>query len=186
MFRALFLAAATAGVAIAAPVPKAAPAPSPKESATFMLGTATSDGQTVKFSYVATTTTVFNGIGARAPIVRPAERTTNYQLARVKVTTADGKELTGDDLTKVLANPTAAVRSTTPFDAEWRKLFADDVVFIEMVRAGGNAVGRPVIGGGGVIRPLPIRPALPVRPARPVQPPAEEEPPVEKPAVEKK
>jgi hypothetical protein len=132
----------------------------------------------LKFSYEIPSplaSSVDPAIGGRPRPPRVSNLT--YQLDGVKVTTGDGKELTGDDLTKKLAEPVAAVRSATPFDAEWRKLFADDVLFVELVRPLGGGVINPP--GGGVVRPLPIRPGI-----RPALPPVEELP-VEKP-VEKK
>lgn len=170
-----FLSAAVVGVgglAVAAPVPKTAPAPAPQSSASFLLGTAVladapgGGGSVLKFSYENQSVAAANA-GGRGPVARPVNLT--YQFSSVKVTTADGKELTGDDLTKALASAVPAVRSATAFDAEWRKLFADDVLFVELVRN----VAAPGLGGaagGAVVRPLPlVRPALPV-----VPPPVEE------------
>lgn len=175
MLRVLTAAALAGGVAVAAPVPKAPPVPSPKSQAAFVLGTAAvldqkGNGPVLKFSYEIqpAASSVDPAIGGRPR--PPRVSTVQYTLEGVKVTTADGKELTGDDLTKKLSEPVAAVRSATAFDAEWRKLFADDVVFVELVRP----VGGGVIGpnpGGGVVRPLPIRPGI-----RPVLPPVEELP----------
>lgn len=186
MLRALIVAGLVGGVAVAAPVPKAPPTPSPKSPAAFLLGTAVvldqkGRGPVLRFSYtresVASSVDPAVGVPARPP--RPVN--TSYMLDGVKVTTADGKELTGDDLTKKLAEPVAAVRSATAFDAEWRKLFADDVLFVELVRPDGGGVVRPVPGGGanpfnpggGVVRPLPIRPPLPPIEELPVEKPVE-------------
>ena len=183
-----FLTAAVVGAgvaAVAAPVPKGPPPPSPQASASFTLGTAVLDnaakaGPRIKLEYAA------DGVASTLPVVKPGVgggavgvRRQFITLAAVKVTTADGKELTGDDLTKKLSQPVAAVRSTAAFDAEWKKLFADDVLFIEpnpQPAPGGGAV-NPVLPGG-VIRPLPggriVRPVI-----RPGVLPVEE-PPVEK------
>lgn len=186
MFRVLMAAGLAGAVAVAAPVPKAPPVPAPKSQASFVLGTASvadqkGGGTVLKFSYEiqpSVASSVDPAIGGRPR--PPRLSTVQYTLEGVKVTTADGKELTGDDLTKKLAEPVAAVRSTTAFDPEWRKLFADDVLFVELVRpAGGGVIGPNP--GGGVIRPLPIRPGV----IRPALPPVEEKPVEEKP-VEKK
>lgn len=165
MLRTLIVAVLAGGVAAAAPVPKTPPAPSPKAGATFLLGTAVVvDGKALQFSYTLQTSPVSTGIAPRPP--RPV--TSNYQLDAVKVTTADGKELDGDDLAKRLSEPVAAVRCSGAFDAEWRKLFADDVLFVELiaVRPGGGVINPP---GGGVVRPLPVRP-LPVEEVPEVKP----------------
>ena len=125
------------------------------------------------------------GAAANLPAVRPGVampgvRSTSVLLTSIKVTTTDGKELTGDDLTKKLGESPAVARSTTVIDPEWKKLFADDILFIEPNgnAAGGFAPAGPGVNPlnpGGVIRPLPIRPAI----GRAVLPPVEE-PPVEK------
>lgn len=175
MLRSLLVAVLAGGVAAAAPVPKSPPVPSPKTQASFLLGTATVvDGKALQFSYTLPATPVSavnpaSGIGPRPP--RPV--TSSYQLESVKVTTADGKELTGDDLTKRLSEPVAAVRCSGEFDAEWRKLFAEDVLFVELntVRPGGGVI-NPL--GGGVVRPLPgtrlLRPVTPVEEVPEVKP----------------
>jgi hypothetical protein len=184
MLRALLLTAAVGGLAVAAPVPKAPPPPAPKASANLTLGTASLNGQLIQIVYEGPPAAVVGNPGAA---VRPLVRRVSVNLATVKVTTADGTELTGDDLTKKLADSPAVARSTVAIDPEWKKLFADDVLFIEpngkpgvgFGPPGGGAVapgGNPFNpGGGAVIRPGVIRPALPVVP-----------PPVEVPPVEKK
>ena len=158
MLRALSLVAAVGGLAVAAPVPKAPPPPAPKTSANLTLGTATLNGQLIRITYDAPPLAVVN-----PAVVRPPTRTMSVSLAMVKVTTADGTELTGDDLTKKLADGPAVARSTVALDPEWRKLFADDVLFIEP-SGKPAAPGAVLPGGGAVIRPGVIRPALPVVP----------------------
>ncbi len=174
----LLLAATLAGsVAVAAPVPKAPPGPDPKASANFTLGTGViadnprTGVKALRFTYE------MPGLVASDPLIGgvgrpPRPLTTSLQLTAIKVTTADGKELTGEDLEKKLAEAVPMVRSTVAFDAEWKKLFADDVLFLESVRpaVGGGGVINP-LPGGGVVRPLPglIRPL----PALPVDPPVE-------------
>jgi hypothetical protein len=173
MFRALLLTAGVASVAVAAPVPKATPAPAPKTPANLTLGTATLDGTRVKIAYEMPPGAIDPLSSAPPRVGRPTLRTTSVLLASVKVTTADGKELTGDDLTKKLGESPAVARSTTALDPEWKKLFADDILFIEpngKAAVGGLAPAAP--GGGAIIRPLPIRRGA-------VLPPVEE-PPVEK------
>lgn len=184
MFRAFVLAVGVGGLAVAAPVPKTPPAPAPKTPANFILGTAVVEdspgaGKMLKFSYPRPA--VASSVNLPPAAQRPL--TTSMRLAEVKATTADGKELTGDDLEKALSSSVPAVRSTVAFDPEWKKLFADDVVFIETVRL------NPVAPGGaiapvapGVIRPLVIRRAI-------VEPPVEEkkeEPKKEEPKKEDK
>lgn len=180
MLRALLLAACVGGFAVAAPVPKAASAPTPKTPATLTLGTATLDGTRVKITYDAPPPAVDPLSSVPPRVGRPTLRTTSVLLTSIKVTTAEGKELTGDDLAKKLGESPAVARSTTVIDPEWKKLFADDILFIEPNGKAANPFG-PVGPGanplnpGGVIRPLPIRPAI----GRGV-------PPVEEPPVEKK
>ena len=165
MIRALFVAASVGGLAVAAPVPKTAPAPAPQTPANLTLGTAALNNGMMRITYTAPP------FASAARVNLPRQLTTSVQLESVKVTTADGKELTGDDLAKKLAESSAVARSTTAIDPEWKKFFADDVLFVEP--SGKPAVGVGVgVGGGAVIRPLPIRPALPRLPI--------EEPPVEK------
>ncbi len=162
MLRALSLVAAVGGLAVAAPVPKAPPPPAPKTSANLTLGTGTLNGQLIQITYPAPPVLLANP-GANAAVNRPATRTMSVQLAAVKVTTADGTELTGDDLKKKLAEMPAVARSTVALDPEWRKLFADDMLFIEP-SGKPAAPGAVLPGGGAVIRPGVIRPALPVVP----------------------
>lgn len=187
MFRAFVLAVSVGGLAVAAPVPKTPPAPAPKTPANFILGTAVVEdspgaGKMLKFSYPRPA--IASSVNLPPAALKPL--TTSMQLAAVKVTTADGKELTGDDLEKALSGVVPAVRSTVAFDPEWKKLFADDVVFIETVRVGVN----PVAPGGaiapvvpGVIRPLVIRRGAIVEP--PVEE-KKEEPKKEEPKKEEK
>lgn len=177
MFRALLLTAGVASAAVAAPVPKATPAPTPKTPANLTLGTATLDGTRVKITYDAPPAAIDPLSSAPPRVGRPLTRTTSVLLASVKVTKADGTELTGDDLTKRLGESPAVARSVTAIDPEWKKLFADDVLFIEPNGKAANpfAPGGP---GGAVIRPLPVRRGA-------VLPPVEE-PPVEKKEEEKK
>ena len=90
-------------------------------------------------------------------VTQTRQREFSYQmpLTGLKASTADGKEISGDDLEKKLADPTAVVQVQPGFDPEWKKLFADDVIFLE---AGRNVL--PGVGGpGGALRP--IAPALP-------------------------
>lgn len=183
MFRSLLVLAA-GGVAVAAPVPKVDPGPAPKASAAFVLGTAVLDptAATPRLKFTAPNPLAAAGALGLAeddPLVRPraTERTSNITLTRVKVTTADGTELTGDDLSKRFGTPTAVVRSTVAFDPEWKKLFADDMLFLEP--SGQAAVPGRNPFAPGVVNPLPaVRPGGRIVPrVPPVEP---DPPPVEK------
>lgn len=164
-------------VAAAAPVPKSPPPPAPKTNATFQLGIAKTNGEMIQLTYsmdqsIATTVAVEKVIDGKNVTVtevqyqtRTVPVTMNLSAKAVKATTADGKELDSEDLSKALANGAAVVRTYTAFDPEWKKLFTDDVIFLDTtVRA--NAIG----GAGGFVRPAVIRPLpapLPVAPALP-------------------
>jgi len=183
MFRAFVLAVSVGGLAVAAPVPKAPPAPSPKTPATLLLGTAVVDGPRLRISYDAPplASAAVRGPGPG----RATTRTALVTLEAVKVTTADGTELTGDDLTKRLAESPAVARSTTALDPEWKKLFAADVLFIEPngKNAGVNPANPIAPVAPGAIRPLPIRRGVVVEP--PVEE-KKEEPKKEEPKKEEK
>lgn len=187
MTRTLMVTLLAASVSGAAPVPKGPPPPNPKTSANLALGTAKMAGngqiefQSVQMSYRAvpvTETVTVNGqqVTVTRTVAQPQATTTTYRLAvaGTKATGADGKEIDADELARRLGDGGAAVRVVGTMDPEWRKLFADDVVFLEasgvstLPAAGVNI--RP-----GVIQALPIRPAIapPLPVAPPPPPPAE-------------
>ena len=157
--------------AFAAPVPKSPPPPAPKTNASLQLGTAKMNGEMIQFSYtvdqtVAMTVSRLEAIKGENITVTAVEYQTktvpvsmNLNAKAIKATTADGKELSEEDLAKKLTDGAAVVRVYTAFDPEWKRLFADDVIFLDAtanVRPGG--VIRP-----GVVRPLPapLPPGLP-------------------------
>lgn len=149
--------------AYAAPVPKAPPPPAPKTSANLQLGTAKMNGELIQItqtvdqiSYVMVQEVVDqNGqqvtVTKQVPQTRQVQQVYNMTLKGTKASTADGKEIAEEDLAKKLADSTAVVRCYQAFDPEWKKLFADDVIFLEPNNVG---VVRPGFPGGGV-RPLP-------------------------------
>jgi hypothetical protein len=175
-------------VAVAAPVPKGPPPPNPKTSAAFDLTTGKVVGQVLQVQTTVTTyqvqmvakNVVVNGQNVvvneavTVPVQQPVTR--SLPLQGYKATTADGKELDAEALEKKLGDGGPVVQSAVTVDPEWRKVFADDVVFLEPHGAGGN-----VIRGGVMPAPAVVRPAIRVVPAAvpPVAPP----PP---PVVEKK
>jgi hypothetical protein len=164
MIPTLTVALLAAGVAAAAPVPKAAPAPAPKAGTTLQLATAKMSGETIQVTqmydqvtYVQVQETIEqNGqqvvVTKAVPQVRQVAQTYQMTLKGTKATTADGKEISEEDLAKKLADTTAVVQVPAGFDAEWKKLFNDDVIFLEGPR---GAVGRPgIIRGGPAILPV--------------------------------
>ncbi len=195
MLRRLLLSAAFIGgaAACAAPVPKSPPPPAPKTNATFQLGVAKTNGELIQLTYSTEQTTattvlvekVIDGKNVTATQLEYQTRTVpvtmNLNAKSIKATTAGGKELDSEDLSKALANGAAVVRTYTAFDPEWKKLFADDVIFLDTTV---KAIG--VGGAGGVIRPAVIRPLPAPLPAAPVLPPVIEKFDVAPVPVEKK
>ena len=147
--------------ATAAPVPKLPPPPAPKASANLTLGVGKVAGETVEVNNTVTTyqtqfvarNQVVNGqnVVIQEAVATPIQQSVTYRyaMAGTKATTADGKELDADALAKKLGDGGAVVIASGALDPEWRKLFADDVVFLEMTNA-----GRVGVAGGGVIRLL--------------------------------
>lgn len=160
------VATAVAAAATAAPVPKTPPAPAPKAGGSLQLATAKMNGELIQITqmydqtvYTQVTETVEqNGqqvtVTKMVPQTKQVAQTYQMTLKGTKATTADGKEVSEEDLAKKLADTAAVVQVPAGFDPEWKKLFADDVIFLEQSN---RVIGRP---GGGVIRPVP----LPVNP----------------------
>ena len=183
------------GVAVAAPVPKAPPQPTPKAAATVTLATAKVNGQ---FLQITSSVTVMETViqqevveqgGKQVTIakavVQPRQVQQIYQmtLQGTKATTADGKEIAEEDLVKKLGDGAAVVQVNGTLDPEWKKLFADDVIFLEPNRGGvkpGFGGGIGVVPGGPAI--LPAQPPIQVE-ILPVAPPPPPPPPL---PVEKK
>lgn len=196
MTRRLFAAAAalSVGVAVAAPVPKTTPAPAPKAPATLTLATAKMNGQFIQItrtmdvpvSVVVQEVIEQNGqqVTVNKVVTQMRQQQQVYQMTvqGTKASTPDGKEISDEDLAKKLGDGAAVVQAPANLDPEWKKLFADDVIFLEpkvVARPGGVGIG----GGIGVV---PGGPAV-----LPVQPPAVIEvvplpPPLPPPPVEKK
>lgn len=167
-------AALAAGVlATAAPVPKLPPPPAPKTAATVNLCVAkVVDGGQLE---VSSTQTVQKAITVSVEVERNGQKVTEQRveyvtesvpvtyrmvIANTRCTTADGKEVAADDLAKRLGDGGPVVQVYQAMDPEWKKLFADDVIFLDqsvaLPRAG--VVGRPAM-----IRPLPaVAPPPPV------------------------
>lgn len=194
MIRRLFataVAALSVGVAVAAPVPKAIPAPSPKTSATLTLATAKMNGQFIQVTRTVDVTEYRavqevveqNGqqvtITKTVPTIRQVAQTYQMTVQGTKASTPDGKEISDDDLAKKLSDGAAVVQAPANLDPEWKKLFADDVIFLEpkaVARPGGVGIGGGigVVPGGPAI--LPAQPPvqveiLPVAPPPPPPPP---------------
>jgi hypothetical protein len=180
--RSLAVAALIVGVASAAPVPKAPPPPSPKSGATIQLATAKVNGEAIQISQQVSLMEVVmvpevvqqNGqqvtVYKQQVVQRQMPQTVQMPLKGTKASTADGKEIAEDDLAKKLGDGAAVVQVPPGFDPEWKKVFADDVIFLEA-----NPAALP---GGGRLAPLPA-PAFPG--GGPVPVPA-----VAPPAIEKK
>lgn len=162
------VAVAVAAAATAAPVPKTPPAPAPKAGASVQLASAKLNGEVIQITLtydqtvsVPVTETVEQN-GQQVTVTKLVQQTKQVSymnqmpLKGTKATTADGKEVSEEDLAKKLADTTAVVQVPTGFDPEWKKLFADDVIFLEPAKNVG-VIGRP---GGGIVRPVP----LPVNP----------------------
>jgi hypothetical protein len=178
MLRTLTAVLLGAGVAAAAPVPKAPPPPAPKAGTTLQLSTAKMSGENIQITqmydqvtYVSVQETIEqNGqqvvVTRAVPQVRQVAQTYQMALKGVKASTADGKEISEEDLAKKLADTTAVVQVPANFDPEWKKLFTDDVIFLQPGNAGvvrpGVIRGGPAIlpavppGGGPVLQPLPV------------------------------
>lgn len=168
MTRILAAALLCAGVAAAAPVPKAPPAPAPKASASLTLATAKVSGQMIQVTSSVTLMEavvqpeVVNQNGQAVTInkvvtrARQIPQTYQMPLQGIKATTADGKEVGEDELAKKLGDGGPVVQAPANMDPEWKKLFADDVIFLEPPVMSGP--GR-FPGGGPAI--LPALPALP-------------------------
>jgi hypothetical protein len=183
MLRVMLAALVAAGATFpltAAPVPKAPPPPAPKAGATFTLSVAKSAGggllelsttAAVSKAITVNTNEVVNG--QQVQVTRTQYVTENVPVARritltgTKATTADGKELDEDALAKRLGDGGAVVQVPAGFDPEWRKLFTDDVVFLETKAAAG--VAPPMMAAPARL----IRPALIPPPALPPPPPVE-------------
>lgn len=180
MTRRLFALAAAAlsvGVAAAAPVPKTTPAPAPKAPATLTLASAKMNGQFIQITrsvdvteYISVQEVIEqNGqqvtITKAVPRMKQVQQTYQMTLQGTKASTSDGKEISDDDLAKKLGDGAAVVQAPANLDPEWKKLFADDVIFLEP-----KVVARPGgVGVGGGIGVAPSGPALVPIQAVPVQ-----------------
>lgn len=124
---------------------KIAPQLSPKQGVTFFLEQGRMKGAAVEVVsvpvYYALTpvkeTVVRDGKTVEVTTMvdkqqRGRPSPSQIQLKNATVTTADGKQLTGDELAKKLAEPVMMVRLPRRADPEWRKLFSDDVFFLEL------------------------------------------------------
>ena len=179
MLRLLALLLVTPVLAVAAPLPKTPPSPNPKTTAEAILGTIKQEANgSLMFHYM--------GIRSRASVVQEVvtnivdgkEVTSTVNVTRVtpepyqikltlnvktsRVTDTKGEVISEDDLKKRIEKDLTVVRLVAPIDAEWRKFFADDVLFLEP-----STISIP---RAGVIAPLQIRPAIPLAP--PIPPPA--------------
>ncbi len=185
MTRVLLAALVAAGGAAAAPVPKAPPPPNPKAGATFQLSAAKSVGNgqlelsstvTVMRTVAVTENRAVGGQQVQVTFMKQVPEqvamTTRVVLTGVTATTADGKELDEDALAKRLGDGGAVVQVPAGFDPEWRKVFSDDVVFLELKATAG-------VPRAGRVAPAVLRPALIPPPALPPPPPPPP-PPVEK------
>jgi hypothetical protein len=158
------VAALSVGMAVAAPVPKTAPPPAPKTGATVQLSTAKVSGEMI---VLTATTTQMVAVPVAETIVQNGQQVTitkyvtetrhvpvtmQMMLKGTKASTADGTEIGEDDLAKKLGDGAAVVQVPMGFDPEWRKLFADDVVFLE---AKNNLPPGAVMPGGLLAQPLP-------------------------------
>jgi hypothetical protein len=174
LFTVLF---ASSTVAVAAPVPKAPPPPNPKSPALLSLATAKVNGQHLQITDAVQMTTyvqtvkMVNGqqVVEATPTIQVRTQTYQMALTSTKATTADGKELDADALTKKLGDGGAVVRCLQTIDPEWRKLFADDVIFLEphptVTAIGRGPIALPAVQvAPAVIRPLPAPPVAPPPP----------------------
>lgn len=183
MTRRLFataVAALSLGVAVAAPVPKTPPPPAPKASATAQLSTAKMNGEYIQITQSVTVTEYIsvnevieqNGqnvtITKAVPRQRQVESTYQMTVKGTKASTAGGKEISEEDLPKKLGEGVSVVQVPAGFDPEWKKLFADDVIFLEPIGngPGGRAV-MPALPGGVVVQPARLQ-AVPVQIAPPL------------------
>jgi hypothetical protein len=188
MFRRTVVAVAVlTAAALAAPVPKGPTPPAPKSGATVTLATAKLNGEMIQVSQYASVMEVVmvpevvQQGGEKVTVYRQqfvtkqVPVTTQMTLKGTKVTTADGKELEGDDLAKKFGDGAAVVQVPPGFDPEWRKLFADDVLFLEPSGVRGGFGGVPAVLPAvppPAIAPLPapaVVPAIPVAPPPPVE-----------------
>ncbi|MFY7951181.1 MAG: hypothetical protein ACOVT5_01620 [Armatimonadaceae bacterium] len=165
MIRCLTALALTAALATAAPVPKAPPAPAPKTSASLTLATAKVSGQMIQVTQTVSTITyvvvplvrVVNGqnvtVMTQEPKMQQVTQTYQMALKGIKASTADGKEVGEDDLAKKLGDGGPVVQVPANMDPEWKKLFADDVIFLEPPVMSGP--GRFPNGGQAILPALP-------------------------------
>ena len=130
--------------AVAAPVPKTSP-PNPKSAAAATLVVLKGEPGPLAVSmpnivYVTKTGTRTVEVDGRQQAVQYTYQepvtvmtTIAVDTSKGKVTTADGKELSADDLRAKLkaGMPAVLLPAGQAFDPEWRKLFADGVVFVE-------------------------------------------------------
>ncbi|MCU0703462.1 MAG: hypothetical protein MUF18_05740 [Fimbriiglobus sp.] len=172
-----------ASVAVAAPVPKTAPAPAPKTGATITLATAKMNGELIQVSQTVNVTRIVQvqevvkqdgqevTITKQVPQTQQVQQVVNLPLKGIKASTADGKEISEEDLAKKLGDGAAVVQVPAGFDPEWRKLFADDVLFLESSGVRGGVV-RPGVGIAPAVPLVPVIRPLPGLPVPAVPPPA--------------
>ena len=154
---------------LAAPLPKLPPPPSPKTTAEAILGTLRLDANGyMSFVYIGSQnkaviaqeqiTTLVDGkpvvttVNITKIIVEPAEIKMLVHPKAARATDVKGEVVSEDDLKTRLAKDITVVRLSTPLDPEWRKFFADDVLFLE---ANGGGMPRPVLAP---VAPLPAPP----------------------------
>ncbi len=125
------------------PKPPVADPPKPKGSATVQLAVASVIDDKLTYELTVTNTLMENRTEEReqggrkvfvtVQVPRTVEEKRVYAspLDKVKVTTADGKELAAADLKKRLDGGKPVVLLAGPLPAEWKGLFAADAVFVE-------------------------------------------------------
>jgi hypothetical protein len=160
---------------IAAPLPKVAPAPAPKTSAEAIIGTLKLEANgMMSFHYSGfrqkavlaqeTLTVLVDGkevtstVNITKLVPEPSQLRMNLPAKSNRITDVKGEAVPEDDLKKKLEGEVTVVRVMSQMDPEWRKFFADDVLFIEV---GNLPVARGVAGPGGA---LPVPPPIPLPP----------------------
>ena len=155
---------------LAAPLPKLPPPPSPKTTAEAILGTLRLDANGyMSFVYIGSqnkaviaqelVTAIVDGkpvvttVNITKIIVEPAEIKMLVHPKAARATDVKGEVVSEDDLKTRLAKDITVVRLSMPLDPEWRKFFADDVLFLEYANVG---LPRP-----GLVALPPAAPPLP-------------------------
>jgi hypothetical protein len=155
---------AVGALAAAAPVPKLPAQPAPKAAASATLCVAKSVGggqievqsvqqvtravpfvETIEQNGQQVNITRMNYVTESVPV------TTRMNLTTSKITAADGKDVSADDAAKRLGDGGAVVQVQGAFDPEWRKLFADDVLFLETPVAQPRPAAMPAVRLGAAL-----------------------------------